>query len=212
MNLFFLFFKKIYYLFLIFIVLWGIGFFIFIKNIPQHPSENLEKTAALIVVTGGPNRLSTALSLLEKGYSPSLFISGIKSTAYDLKPFSVFSAENYQKIFFGFRAKTTVGNALESQQWIRKNNIQSIRLITSAVHTQRCLLEFRRLLPDFKIIIHPVFATSQAHSDLIFPNFSLRDILMNFKTFTFVHREYFKYILALCYAQKLFGKNMKNFL
>lgn len=164
----------------------------------------------MVTITGGPTRLSTALHLLENKYAPLLFISGVQHAGF----LEVINIEHFHQeaknIFLGYLAKTTVGNAIETKEWIEKNNIHSIRLITSAVHCQRSLLEFRRLLPSLKIIIHPVFAGSHPYADLIIPKSGILDIILNTETFTFLHREYFKYVLSLCHVQKIFRENMRD--
>ena len=52
----------------------------------------------------------------------------------------------------------TVENAIETSEWIRKNNVKSIRLVTSNYHIPRSLEEFRSLNPQVKIIPHPVYS------------------------------------------------------
>ena len=59
----------------------------------------------------------------------------------------------------GHKALTTYGNANETQEWITANKVKSIRLVTSGYHMGRALLEFKRVMPDLKIIPHPVEET-----------------------------------------------------
>lgn len=61
-----------------------------------------------------------------------------------------------KKTHFGTRAKTTIGNAIETAHWVRLNRIHSIRLVTSPMHIPRSLIECLRYLPDIHVIIHPI--------------------------------------------------------
>src|SRR5690606_15541297 len=60
------------------------------------------------------------------------------------------------RISLGYSATDTVGNASESMEWIRKNDVKSVRLVTSNYHMARTHLEFRKVMPDVEIIEHPV--------------------------------------------------------
>lgn len=60
------------------------------------------------------------------------------------------------KTFIGHLAKTTIGNAIETERWVKLNQIHSIRLVTSPMHIPRSLVECQRYLSDIQIIIHPV--------------------------------------------------------
>ncbi|MBV9521775.1 MAG: YdcF family protein, partial [Alphaproteobacteria bacterium] len=41
--------------------------------------------------------------------------------------------------------------------WMRREGYHSLRLVTAGYHMRRSLLEFGRVLPDIRIIAHPVF-------------------------------------------------------
>jgi uncharacterized SAM-binding protein YcdF (DUF218 family) len=59
-------------------------------------------------------------------------------------------------ITLGYQATTTEENALETREWITKNNIKTVRLITGNYHMARSLLEFHHMIPNVKIYAHPV--------------------------------------------------------
>ena len=46
---------------------------------------------------------------------------------------------------------------METARWIAKQGFRSLRLVTANYHMRRSLLEFNRLMPEIKIIPHPVF-------------------------------------------------------
>ena len=55
-------------------------------------------------------------------------------------------------------ADNTRGNAEETADWIRREKIISIRIVTASYHMPRSLLEFHQVLPaGITIIPHPVF-------------------------------------------------------
>ena len=64
----------------------------------------------------------------------------------------------------GHWAKTTRMNAIETAQWIQKNKISSIILVTSFYHMPRSLLEIKEAIPDLKIIPFAVFPQSFGES------------------------------------------------
>ena len=62
------------------------------------------------------------------------------------------------KIELENRSTNTVENAIETGEWIRKNKVRSIRLVTSNYHIPRSLEEFRSQNPQIKIVPHPVYS------------------------------------------------------
>ncbi len=139
-------------------LLWVYGFIIFtgLVSSMNEPKE-IEKTDAIIVLTGGTNRIDRALDLLSEGKTDHLFVSGVNKSV-KLKEL----LSTYRKplpdccINLGYEADNTLGNAIETRKWVEANNIKTIRLITATYHMQRSLLEFHHALPDIKIIPHPV--------------------------------------------------------
>jgi len=63
-----------------------------------------------------------------------------------------------RRVETGYGAQNTAGNAVETEEWMRANGFQSLRLVTASYHMPRSLLEFRQALPDATIIPHPVFS------------------------------------------------------
>lgn len=152
-----------------FITLWMLGFFIFHHNIKQswneikqNPSLQ-EKTDAIVVLTGGSERIRTAFHLLKNEYSDRLFISGVndKVTLPELFALHKISKEDFfkmtRKVEAGFAAKNTIENAKEIASWINKNNdIKTVRVITSNYHIDRAMIEINNQLADITFIAHPV--------------------------------------------------------
>ena len=59
----------------------------------------------------------------------------------------------------------TIENAGETAEWIAENQLTSVRLVTAAYHMPRSLLEFTNVMPDIKIIPHPVFPAHVKQTD-----------------------------------------------
>ena len=121
-----------------------------------------ERTDAIIVLTGGSERVRNALFMLEHNAANILFISGVNR---DVKKHEIFALHKYPldkykklngKVFLGYSANDTHENAKEVTDWVKKHKINSIRLVTSNYHIKRASLEISRLLPNIKIIPHQV--------------------------------------------------------
>lgn len=160
--------QKIIFCFLLFVCLWLGGLLWFIEEIPvaqSHENDTVE-TDAIVVLTGGSNRLDYGLMLLAQDKGDKLFISGVhdKSTPEALLR-HVTSPELRAKlaeggsgtIVLGHEAENTIGNAEETSRWLKNENYHSIRLVTANYHMPRSLVEFRYAIPDLLIVPEPVF-------------------------------------------------------
>ena len=141
-------------------LIWFVGLINFADRIPTESTESNEKTDAIVVLTGGSERIATGISLLSAGAAERLFISGVGSAvnvdtllSADLPNRNALVA----KVILGTEATDTLGNATETAAWVNTTDLKSIRLVTAAYHMPRSLREFQRALPDIMIIPHPVF-------------------------------------------------------
>lgn len=141
-------------------LVWACGFIVFTGTISSmNEPKKIDETDAIIVLTGGTNRVARALDLLSEGKSEHLFISGVNK---GVKLDELVKLWGYKDklpdccIILGYEAESTLGNALEARKWVQENNIKTVRLITATYHMPRSMLEFRHALPHTKIISHPV--------------------------------------------------------
>jgi len=138
---------------------WGAGLFRYAEIIPSQVADTDSKTDAIVVLTGGSGRLDEGLTLLENGAASKLFISGVYK-GVDMKNLLEAYRQNPQDlnccVDIG-HAEDTINNATETRDWVMKNNIHSVRLVTSGYHMPRSVLEFEYALPDVTLIQHPVF-------------------------------------------------------
>lgn len=150
----------LFYVIILLLSFWVIGF-VFFASIAiatkYHPVENAE---AIVVLTGGNDRIKEAIHLLQEKKAPRLFISGVHESVTGYHLLKEISSEWQEKIELGYQAKTTHTNAIETAEWINKNKISSIILVTSFYHIPRSLLEIKNAIPELKITPYAVFPQS----------------------------------------------------
>lgn len=173
------------------VVAWVVGLVWYAGAIPApREADEVRPVDAIVVLTGGSERIGAGLSLLEAGLGDALFISGVPEhvVADDLwQAFGVApSAAVADRVVLGHAAADTLGNAEETAAWVRKRGYRSLRLVTAAYHMRRALLEFRSLMPDIELIPHPVFPPHVKQDEWWrFPGTTL-----------LLAREYTKYLVA----------------
>lgn len=138
----------------------AIGFLWFAAALPEGVEAPEHETDAIVVLTGGGERLTEGLRLLAEGQGNYLLITGVNpevtlpeilAMAPDLP------AELGERVELGYAADDTYGNAVEAAAFMTSRGLDSLRLVTASYHMPRSLLEFRRALPEAEIVAHPVF-------------------------------------------------------
>jgi uncharacterized SAM-binding protein YcdF (DUF218 family) len=180
------------------LTLWLIGLLGFIAIIPGPGSkiDSGSPTDAIIVLTGGGDRLAEGFRLLDRGLSKRLLISGVATGVTleqlidrlgDQRGTVPGAAELACCVTLGYEAGNTVGNADESAEWVRQNGAKSIRLVTANYHMLRSLLEFRRKVPGLAVVPNPVFP-----AEVRDPHWFVKP-----RTLLLLVNEYHKYLVAL---------------
>ena len=144
-------------------VAWAAGFAWFVCALPDHVEDPARHTDAIVVLTGGTERISTGLDLLAQGLGRRLLVSGVHrdvDVAELLRLTPEAPAALSCCIDLGYEAGDTIGNAAEAAEWMRAQGFHSLRLVTASYHLPRSLLEFHRAMPDVEVIAHPVFPAS----------------------------------------------------
>lgn len=146
---------------LVLLALWVPGLVWFVASMPGTAPDTTTRTDAVVVLTGGSERLRNGLVLLDGAAAGQLFVSGVHpgtgldallaETGLDLPD------DQRARIDLGHVAADTVGNAIETAVWVRDQGHQSVRLVTASYHMPRSLLEFRAAMPGVTIVPHPVF-------------------------------------------------------
>lgn len=165
------FFSFLMMLVLLAVTLWLVGFIWFIGQVPRQSLAapiTATKADLGVVLTGGQGRITQGLITLHEGRIPALLISGVNENVTADQLFNS-AGENVDhklyvihrpKIFLGKTARSTRGNALEVQDFIKKEfpKTKTILLITTNYHMPRSLHEFREALPEYTILPEPVFS------------------------------------------------------
>ena len=149
------------------LLLWSGGYLYYIQYTKSYLIDKSTITNAIVVLTGGRQRINTGIALLKAGYAPILYISGVESKN-QLKNFLSENHIQQDQVMYG-NAATTEGNAIEIADFISNHGISSIRLVTSSYHMPRALLEVQRFIPmnsRVNIVPHPVFSEYQNYSVL----------------------------------------------
>lgn len=145
---------------LLLVGLWAGGLVWFALDVPDKVEDPTTATDAIVVLTGGSRRLGVGLNLLMQGRAKKLFVSGVHrgvDVAELLRVARQSPAEVECCIALGYAADNTVGNAAETQRWMKEQGFRSLRLVTASYHMRRSLMEFRAAMPGVTIVPHPVF-------------------------------------------------------
>ena len=115
----------------------------------------------IVALTGGADRVETALRLLQDRRARWLLLSGIGAGA-DLailaRRAGVDPAPLADAVTLGRQATTTRGNAVETAAWVRDHDIHTLIVVTAFYHMPRALTELRRALPEVTLYPRPVLA------------------------------------------------------
>ena len=141
---------------------WAIGLWIFAANLPQ-PLEQGDialmaepRADAILVFTGGNNRLDTGFKLLRSNHANQLFISGVHRGVDVVSLIKNFSDDAKNPISccvtLGYNAGDTYGNAKESLSWINANKYKKVILVTSSYHMPRSLYYLKKA--DFLLTVY----------------------------------------------------------
>lgn len=143
------------------IISWLAGLLAFMHDMGSMQAlKPMQKLDAIVVLTGGSNRIDTGFNLLEHHLGQKLFISGVGHGLDVKRLLKRWKAEPQISldccVEVGSTALDTSGNAVETAEWLHKEHLHSIYLVTADYHIRRALLEFRRLAPDVAVTAYPV--------------------------------------------------------
>ncbi|MBR1399705.1 MAG: YdcF family protein [Alphaproteobacteria bacterium] len=178
---------KLIDMFFVCAVVWFSGFCLFNRTINNYKINLTENTDAIVVLTGGKNRISESIKLLNENLADKLFISGVYKTINieNIEESSSVTINDKSKITLGKKATNTIENAEETSEWIKKNHIKSIRLVTSYYHIPRSMEEFSAQNKGVHIVPHPVYSPNVA-----------KDWWKKWGTFKLIAGEYTKFLIV----------------
>jgi uncharacterized SAM-binding protein YcdF (DUF218 family) len=167
---------------------YGLSFVLFVSNLPSAP-EGLPRADGIVALTGGGERLDTAVALLERGVGKRLLVSGVaqETTKETVGKMADGGARFACCADIGYAAEDTHGNAEEAAEWTRDNHFSRLVVVTARYHMPRTLQEFSAAMPDVALIPYPV---NQSRIDL-------SGWWLHARTVGLLHREYVKYLASL---------------
>ena len=136
-----------------------VGFVLFIYSLERVERPPAARADGIVALTGGSQRIGDAIDLLAQGYASRLLISGVNErTSRDeierLNP-------GQRRLFdccvdLDYRARNTIGNAIETRRWAERNRFGSLIIVTSAYHMPRTMVELNHALPDLRKVPYAV--------------------------------------------------------
>lgn len=154
---------------------------------------------AIIVLTGGYQRIEQAVGLLRDGVGKRLLISGVNpaTTRSQIRKMTQGSSDMFSCcVDMGYKAIDTIGNANEAASWIRDHNYSSIVVVTNNYHMHRSLHELRSASPQTEFIAYPVISADLARTNWFVEPDVVRTMLY----------EYLKFVAAAGRDLTGFGK------
>lgn len=138
------------------------GFFQFMSGIER--TERAPTSAdAIVALTGGSQRIGDAVNLLAAQHGRRLLISGVNTKAGreeilranpELRPYFDCCTD------LDYRARNTIGNAIETRRWAQSNGFRSLIIVTSNYHMPRSLMELSHALPQIRLVPFAVISDS----------------------------------------------------
>ncbi len=140
---------------------WSIGFAWFV-HIAGRPADLPAHADGIVALTGGADRVATALRLLAEGRAGRLLISGVGGAAEfnALAHRAGVDAGLAPRVTLGRSAASTHGNAAETADWVRAFGIETLIVVTAGYHMPRALAELSRAVPGVSLIPAPVQPTA----------------------------------------------------
>ncbi len=153
--------RFILYLLLILVLAFLLGFLAFARHVSRlSPALDIGSADGIVVWTGkGGDRLMAAGNLLNRGVGERLLISGVnKALSQDdvLELLFVDVNKGACCVDLDYEAQDTIGNARETQHWIKSMGYEHIVLVTSDYHMPRAISEIRHRVDRVRITPYPV--------------------------------------------------------
>ncbi len=135
------------------------GFAVFLRAALDPPTPAPGTTDAIVVLTGGSERVATGFRLLAANRARRMLISGAHpeaGLAEIAAAAGIDPAPIAGRVTIGHAAASTRGNAAESAAWVRAEGVGSLRIVTAGYHMPRAMLELRRAMPERELVPHAV--------------------------------------------------------
>jgi uncharacterized SAM-binding protein YcdF (DUF218 family) len=138
------------------------GFWVFLDRLDRAELPLPPRADAIVVLTGGPDRISDAADLLAAGTGRRMLISGVNA-GVTLEQLAR-QVNTHRQMFdccvdIDYEAHNTLGNAIEARRWAQANGYRSLIVVTSSYHMPRAMIEFRSAMPD--VAMYPYSVVSE---------------------------------------------------
>lgn len=140
---------------LVIVFAWFVLLAVYVDDVFNHPFDDTAKADAIIVLTGGANRIQYGVELLNKNHAPLLFISGVDGGVTKADVFAPQSVPEKTLdccVEIEKKAKNTAGNIRAIREWATKRNVRTVIVVTSDYHIPRVLDYFKKTdMPELVI-------------------------------------------------------------
>jgi uncharacterized SAM-binding protein YcdF (DUF218 family) len=145
------------------VLLYTVGFFVFMQTLPTDRTLPAKPADAIVVLTGRQGRIDEGLRLFQEGHARLFYVSGVhpdvKKTEL-IERGKIPTAQMACCVIFDSVAQNTVQNAEQTAQWVHKQNIHHLILVTDDLHLPRAMILFKKALPDRIVTPHPLLIES----------------------------------------------------
>ncbi|MBM6593428.1 YdcF family protein [Microvirga pudoricolor] len=143
-----------------------LGFLAFVYSLDRFERKPETGADGIVVLTGGAQRIDDAINLLAEGYADRLLISGVneKTNREQISRLNPGQRHLFDCcVDLDYRARNTIGNAIEIRRWTERNHFASLIVVTSNYHMPRALVELEHAFPNVQKIPYSVAATIDPH-------------------------------------------------
>ncbi len=135
------------------------GFLAFVAALARQERAPEGRTDGIVALTGGAQRIGDAIDLLAAGYGRRLLITGVneRTSREEIARLNPTQRELIACcVDLDYRARNTIGNAIETRRWMRTHHFSTVAVVTSNYHMPRTLVELDHALQESeRIVPHP---------------------------------------------------------
>jgi uncharacterized SAM-binding protein YcdF (DUF218 family) len=141
---------------------WAAGFGWFLHRVIADAPSVPAHADGIVALTGGAERIETALHLLAEGRARRLLVSGVgRATEFhEMARRAGVDPALGVEVTLGRAAASTRGNAAETAEWARGHGVRTLIVVTAGYHMPRALAELSHSLPDVMLYPVPVWPSS----------------------------------------------------
>lgn len=140
--------RTLWALFIMSAIIFTGGFLVYTAEYQRVAKPSFDRADAIVVLTGGPDRIAEGARLLASQRAQLLLITGVnEQTDEDDLVRIVPTLEAFMSccVTIDRSAMNTRDNAIQTLSWARQKKINSILLVTAHAHLPRALFEFSNL-------------------------------------------------------------------